>query len=329
MRTPTSFEPSLANSIIEQIDRVVREAEEAGRPLEIEPFRGRLFELFVMADAADLVHQTPAENGPAENGTAGNGPAENNRAANEPGKPDLTADGLCRGLAQRWNLSDAARESFTKQTRLPPEHLARMRLLWSVMRMWMEWTYAWERWAEFHQEPKPGQSPHEACSAARQPCGKPKRFHSTRPTSRFLLDTPCRGRLESKVCRLGAPLGGPVVLSTPFDLQPMLDNLLERGLYAAMAAVLIVPELATFMVVLGFALGVFVYAGRLVWSLLRDTDQHALAEPTAGTSKRRYGANASSAAVVPLVAVSEEQGGGGRRRIERSSMYGDSTVVRE
>ena len=30
-----------------------------------------------------------------------------------------------------------------------------MRLLWSVMRMWMEWTYAWQRWAEFHQEPKP------------------------------------------------------------------------------------------------------------------------------------------------------------------------------
>jgi hypothetical protein len=23
-----------------------------------------------------------------------------------------------------------------------------------VMRMWMEWTYAWDRWAEFHQ-PEP------------------------------------------------------------------------------------------------------------------------------------------------------------------------------
>ncbi len=136
MRTPTSFEPSLAKSIVEQIDHVVREAEEAGKPLEIDPYRGRLFELFVMADAADLLKDAANENAPP--------------------KFDLTADGLCRALAERWNLADAARESFTSQTRLPPEHLARMRLLWSVMRLWMEWTYAWKRWAEFHQETKGG-----------------------------------------------------------------------------------------------------------------------------------------------------------------------------
>jgi hypothetical protein len=140
MRTPTSFEPSLAKSLIEQIDRVVREAEEAGRPLEIAPYRGQLFELFVMADAADLLKEPANENAPP--------------------KLDLTADGLCRALAERWNLSDAARASFSNQTRLPPEHLARMRLLWSVMRMWMEWTYAWQRWREFHQETKsaPGEA---------------------------------------------------------------------------------------------------------------------------------------------------------------------------
>ncbi len=134
MRTPTSYEPSLAKSLIEQIDHVVRDAEEAGKPLEIDPYRGRLFELFVMADAADLLKDAVNEN--------------------DPPKVDLTADGLCRALAERWNLADAARESFSNQTRLPPEHLARMRLLWSVMRMWMEWTYAWQRWAEFHQEVK-------------------------------------------------------------------------------------------------------------------------------------------------------------------------------
>ena len=131
---PTSLEPSLARSIIEQIDRVVREAEEAGRPLEIDPYRGRLFELFVMADAADLLKE-PVKKADLQTN-------------------DLTADGLCRALAERWNLADAARESFTSQSRLPPEHLARMRLLWSVMRMWMEWTYAWQRWPEFHQEAK-------------------------------------------------------------------------------------------------------------------------------------------------------------------------------
>ena len=36
---------------------------------------------------------------------------------------------------------------------MPADQLAKMRLLWSVMRMWMEWDYAWERWAEFHKTP--------------------------------------------------------------------------------------------------------------------------------------------------------------------------------
>ncbi|HEX4070898.1 MAG TPA: hypothetical protein VHX68_06995 [Planctomycetaceae bacterium] len=133
MRTPTSHEPSLAKSILDQIELVVREAEEAGRPLEIDPYRPRLFELFVMADAGDLLKESTSEQ--------------------EPKKLDLTSDSLCRALAERWNLSDAVRQSNANQTRLPPSHLGRMRLLWSVMRMWMEWTYAWERWAEFHQGP--------------------------------------------------------------------------------------------------------------------------------------------------------------------------------
>ena len=50
----------------------------------------------------------------------------------------------------------------------------------------------------------------------------------------------------------------------------MSDYLLERGLYAAMAAVLIVPELGTFLVFLGFSLGVLLFAGRFAWSLLRE-----------------------------------------------------------
>jgi hypothetical protein len=142
MRTPTSHEPSLANSILDQIESVVQEAEQAGRPLEIDPYRPRLFELFVMADAGDLLKESTSEE--------------------EPKKLDLTSDGLCRALAERWNLSDAVRQSNASQTRLPPAHLARMRLLWSVMRMWMEWTYAWQRWAEFHQGPKDGPPAGEA-----------------------------------------------------------------------------------------------------------------------------------------------------------------------
>jgi hypothetical protein len=138
MSAPTTIEPSLAKSILGQIDLLVREAEESQRPLEIDPLRGRLFELFVMADAADLVKE-PKPGEPQEN--------------------DLTAEVLCRNLAAQWNLADAARESFASKTRLQPEHLSRMRVLWSVMRMWMEWTYAWQRWPEFHQDAKQGHAP--------------------------------------------------------------------------------------------------------------------------------------------------------------------------
>lgn len=134
MTGPASIQPSLAKSILDQVDRLVREAEQAARPLEIEPYRGQLFELFVMADGADLLKSPAVDDERPEN--------------------DLTADGLCRTLAERWNLADATRESFSNQTRLPKEHLARMRLLWSVMRMWMEWTYAWQRWPEFHRGSK-------------------------------------------------------------------------------------------------------------------------------------------------------------------------------
>lgn len=56
----------------------------------------------------------------------------------------------------------------------------------------------------------------------------------------------------------------------------MSEHLLERGLFAAMAAVLIVPELATFFVLLGCACGLVFFAGRFAWALLYDPDKHAL-----------------------------------------------------
>jgi hypothetical protein len=64
----------------------------------------------------------------------------------------------------------------------------------------------------------------------------------------------------------------------------MWNYLLERGLYAAMAAVLIVPELATFLVFLGFSLGLLTFVGRFAWELLRDSDKGVLSEqsPSAG-----------------------------------------------
>jgi hypothetical protein len=56
----------------------------------------------------------------------------------------------------------------------------------------------------------------------------------------------------------------------PHGKLAMATYLIERSLYGAMAAVLIVPELATFFVFLGFALGVALFAGRFAWSLFAD-----------------------------------------------------------
>lgn len=122
--TPASTTPVLAAQIFGEIDRIICDAESSGKPLEVEPARSRLFELFVTAQGA----------GYTEEGS----------------DPDLTADGICRSLAEQWGLKSAALESTANQSRLPAEHLSRMRSLWSVMRMWMEWTYAWSRWSEFH-----------------------------------------------------------------------------------------------------------------------------------------------------------------------------------
>ena len=114
----------LANGIVDRVESLLLEAEAEVKPIEVDPYRGRLFELFVTADGAGYLE---------EDGTA-----------------DLSADGLGRELGRRWDLASATEESVRHQVKLPPQHLSRMRLLWSFMRMWMEWTYAWQRWREFH-----------------------------------------------------------------------------------------------------------------------------------------------------------------------------------
>ncbi|QDU41512.1 hypothetical protein Mal4_58800 [Maioricimonas rarisocia] len=122
----TSTAHPLADRIVDQVEALVEEAETAGQPIEVDPFRKQLFELFVTAEGAGYVV--------------------------DGGDPDLTSDGLCQTLAGRWGLKDAAQESFTSQTRMHEQHVQKMRSLWSVMRMWMEWSYAWERWPEFHSK---------------------------------------------------------------------------------------------------------------------------------------------------------------------------------
>jgi len=120
---------ALIQTVTDQIQAVIEEADAKTRPLEMEPYRGRLFETFVMADGAGLLDETV--------------------------EPNLTADEITRILAERWQLRDIAAQSAVQQTKLPEESLTRMRLLWSFLRMWMEWSYAWQRWSEFHDGEKP------------------------------------------------------------------------------------------------------------------------------------------------------------------------------
>ena len=127
MPTSTNEIQTLAERILDRIEALILEAEQTTKPLEVDPFRGQLFELFVTANGAGYLK--------------------------DEAEPDLSADGLCRKLGARWGLDSAAREAMSQQTRMPNQHLSKMRLLWSVMRMWMEWDYAWQRWDEFHNHP--------------------------------------------------------------------------------------------------------------------------------------------------------------------------------
>lgn len=120
----TANETHLARTILNGVAELCEQALAAQQPLEIDPQRGHLFEYFVTADASGYLK--------------------------EDAEFDLTADGLCKLLGERWGVADAARESTAKQEKMSPQSLERMRLLWSLMRMWMEWSYAWSRWDEFH-----------------------------------------------------------------------------------------------------------------------------------------------------------------------------------
>lgn len=120
----SSASQALANDIVQRVAKLVSEAEAEVKPLELDPYRSRLFELFVMADAAGFV--------------------------SEEAEIDLTADNLCRELAKNWGLTEATQQSMNEQEKLPQDQVSKMRTLWSVLRLWMEWDYAWKRWDEFH-----------------------------------------------------------------------------------------------------------------------------------------------------------------------------------
>lgn len=122
--TSAATDPSLADDLLEQIHELLAESERKSQPLEVDPYRSRLFELFAAAEAAGLI--------------------------GDESDPDLSADGICRELSDRWGLRESTVDAFQGQRPMSPDQLSKMRSLWSLMRMWMEWTYAWQRWTEFH-----------------------------------------------------------------------------------------------------------------------------------------------------------------------------------
>ena len=115
---------TLAANILERIEQLLIQSDEKTKPMEIDPQRSELFELFVTAHGAGYLEEDATE--------------------------DLSAEGICQKLADKWGLKESLQNSLQQQQAMEPEGMKKMRLIWSVMRMWMEWDYAWSRWEEFH-----------------------------------------------------------------------------------------------------------------------------------------------------------------------------------
>ena len=113
----------LAGQLTDQIEQLILSAEAGHVPLEIDPQREQLFQMFVQAEAGGFLADGAAV--------------------------DLSCDAIAKTLAERWKLRDLG-GAIAQPTQLPAAHLSRLRVLWSFMRLWMEWTYAWQRWSEFH-----------------------------------------------------------------------------------------------------------------------------------------------------------------------------------
>ena len=125
---PDASAERLADLITQQLATLIEAAIEANHPIEVDPLRGQIFELFVAAEAAGLVDE-------------------------DEGQP-LASGELTRRLGVRWNLGDAMESVEGDQSKLSPRDLDRVRRLWSLLRMWLEWSYAWKRWPEFHLDGK-------------------------------------------------------------------------------------------------------------------------------------------------------------------------------
>jgi len=117
---------SLADRLLVRLLALLNDADAQTKPLEHDPYRSQLFEVFVTAEGAGYLQ--------------------------EGSTPDYRPEGLCRALGEKWGLAQAAKDATEGQSAMAQDHLRKMRLLWSLSRMWMEWDYAWRRWDEFHPD---------------------------------------------------------------------------------------------------------------------------------------------------------------------------------
>ena len=128
---PDAGDPHFAEELLAQVEAVLQECEQKTRPPEVIPYRDQLFALFAAAFDAGLTRDPDDR---------------------EPGAPseDLSADGLCKALGEKWGLAAAAQANPEDGPALSAQHVAKLRLLWSLMRMWMDWDLAWCRWPDYH-----------------------------------------------------------------------------------------------------------------------------------------------------------------------------------
>ena len=130
-------DPRFVPAVVARVAAVLEECEAKTRPPEVPPFRDTLFTLFARSHGAGLT----GEAGP------------------------LSADALLRSLADRWGLraalsapeaggtpAETGGDSPSPGPSLGSGHVGKVRLMWSLLRMWMDWEYAWSRWPEFHGE---------------------------------------------------------------------------------------------------------------------------------------------------------------------------------
>ena len=83
MPNPSSVGESLASGIVDRVEALLVEADASRKPIEVDPYRGQLFELFVTAEGAGYLR--------------------------EGSDPDLSSDGLCRALSGGGNTRCSSR----------------------------------------------------------------------------------------------------------------------------------------------------------------------------------------------------------------------------